>query len=200
MGQEYFSITLSPQGTVHLLSGVHARLPDAIHLAFIRGDITGLLHLGLSPTPDELPPDISYWRDFSRLFFSHLCRLPELTNSDFAITIQVPVPHDELIAFAATPPPMMGAEYLNADVLTKIWEQLQSVFQKELSGFLTSLPPDKENRVQAFFESYGSVWNLIGRVCFHLAENKNNPVAPFAFLAQALEVDCASCRRWIVLY
>lgn len=183
MDQEIFSIALSPQGTVHLLPDASDRFPDIIRKAFIRGDIVGLLHLGLSPTSDELPPDVSYWRDFSRLFFFHLCRLPDLTNPDLAVTIQVPVPQDELTQFAATPPPMMGAEYLNADVLTQIWERLQTAFQKELSNFLLSFPVNTENAVQAFFESHGSVWNLIGRVCFHLAENKNNPVAPFAFLA-----------------
>lgn len=183
MAQEHFAIALSPQGTVHLLPDANDRLPEGICATFARSETTGLLHLGLVPTPNDLPPDISYWRDFSRLFFSHLCRLPELTNPDLAIAIQVPVPSDELTSLAATPPPMMGAEYLNAEVITKIWTELQTEFQKELSQFLSSLPASTENRVQAFFASHGSVWNLIGRVCFHLAENKNNSVAPFAFLA-----------------
>lgn len=183
MDQEIFSIALSPQGTVRLLPDAKDHLPEAIYSTFAGGDIAGLFCLGLSPVPDDLPPDISYWRDFSRLFFSHLCRLPELTNPDLAIAIQVPVPPNELTSLAATPPPMMGAEYLNAEVLTKIWTGLQTEFQKELGEFLLSLSASTENRVQAFFEKHGSVWNLIGRVCFHLAENKNNPVAPFAFLA-----------------
>ncbi|MBI2342993.1 MAG: DEAD/DEAH box helicase [Deltaproteobacteria bacterium] len=183
MEHEHFSIALSPQGMVHLLPDAGKNLSDKIRLTFARSGIVGLLYLGLSPTSDDLPPDISYWIDFSRLFFSHLCRLPELTNPDLAITIQIPVPHDELTTFATTPPPMMGAEYLNVDVLTQIWDQLQTAFQKELSGFLASLSKSTENPVQSFFESHGSVLNLIGRVCFHLAENKNNPVAPFAFLA-----------------
>jgi non-specific serine/threonine protein kinase len=183
MDSAKFSIALSPQGVVHLLPDDQNRLPNAICAAFGRGSVPGLLHLGLSRTQDDLPPDISYWRDFSRLFFSNLCHLPELSDPHTAITIQVPLPQDELTLFAEKPPPMLGAEYVNREVLIKIWGELQSAFQKELSRFLVSLPVDIENRVQNFFESHGSIWNLIGRVCFHLAENKVSPVAPFAFLA-----------------
>ena len=30
---------------------------------------------------------------------------------------------------------------------------------------------------------YNPNWNKVGRVCFHLAENKTNTTHPFAFLA-----------------
>lgn len=36
---------------------------------------------------------------------------------------------------------------------------------------------------RTFFTQLNPRWNLIGRVCFHLAENKNDEVRPFAFLA-----------------
>jgi hypothetical protein len=37
--------------------------------------------------------------------------------------------------------------------------------------------------VQDFLRQYSPRWNQVGRVCFHLAENKNNEKKPFAFLA-----------------
>ncbi len=37
--------------------------------------------------------------------------------------------------------------------------------------------------VQDYLAQFSSRWNLVGRVCFHLAENKNNEAKPFAFLA-----------------
>jgi hypothetical protein len=35
----------------------------------------------------------------------------------------------------------------------------------------------------AYLKSCNPVWNAVGRVTFHLAENKRNPAYPFAFLA-----------------
>ncbi len=37
--------------------------------------------------------------------------------------------------------------------------------------------------VQEYLASKSPLWNLVGRVYFHLAENKRDPGAPFAFLA-----------------
>ncbi len=37
--------------------------------------------------------------------------------------------------------------------------------------------------VVAYLESCNPVWHAVGRVTFHLAENKRNPAYPFAFLA-----------------
>jgi superfamily II DNA or RNA helicase len=40
-----------------------------------------------------------------------------------------------------------------------------------------------EDGVQGYLRAQGSVWHVIGRVCFHLAENKRDPEYPFAFMA-----------------
>ena len=36
---------------------------------------------------------------------------------------------------------------------------------------------------QAYLRAMNPIWNLVGRVSFHLAENKRDPDNPFAFLA-----------------
>ncbi|MCP4995984.1 MAG: DEAD/DEAH box helicase, partial [Gammaproteobacteria bacterium] len=71
-------------------------------------------------------------------------------------------------------PPMRGAEYLSAPALQEIrslldnWvcEQIQAV------GGLNALLAKKAPQ-----------WHQVGRVCFHLAENKSDPDYPFAFMA-----------------
>lgn len=37
--------------------------------------------------------------------------------------------------------------------------------------------------VQKYLSAYNPAWNKVGRICFHLAENKASPHHPFAFLA-----------------
>src|SRR5262249_38926544 len=40
-----------------------------------------------------------------------------------------------------------------------------------------------DDDVAAFLRARHTAWNLIGRVCFNLAENRGDEAAPFAFLA-----------------
>ena len=40
-----------------------------------------------------------------------------------------------------------------------------------------------EDGIQGYLKKHGSVWNVVGRVCFHLAENKLDMEYPFAFIA-----------------
>ncbi len=37
--------------------------------------------------------------------------------------------------------------------------------------------------IQGYLQAHNSIWNVVGRVCFHLAENKRDPDYPFAFIA-----------------
>jgi non-specific serine/threonine protein kinase len=72
-------------------------------------------------------------------------------------------------------PPMRGAEYLNADVLRVWWSELGELIGHEVAHSAGSL--------QAYLQSKSPLWRLVGRVTFHLAENKRNQQHPFAFLA-----------------
>src|SRR5207247_2073232 len=80
-----------------------------------------------------------------------------------------------LESIAAAAPAMTGAEYLTAAVLEAIWAEIAAAFRSELAESKMSL--------QAFLERRSSVWHLVGRVHFNLAENRRDDNAPFAFLA-----------------
>lgn len=175
MSQQYDTVALSPQGTIYLLPQAVAFVPERIKNAFAYGGEHGLLHLGLSEIATELPLDLGYWRDFSRLFFTRLCALPGLSEVGSKDVIELPPPLEELERLAGSAPPMVGAEYLSSDVLVRIWEALRRAFLDELGKTVGS--------IQSFFERHGPAWNLLGRVCFHLAENKASEEVPFAFLA-----------------
>lgn len=176
MTQETSTIAVSPHGALYLLpQAPTASIPERIRTAFAKRHGDGLMQLGLSELDTALPPDLAYWRELASLYFSRLCALPGLSEVGSIESIVLPPPRDELATIAASAPPIVGGEYLNEHVLAGLWEALHLAFQEAVRG--------TSGNVQEFFASRGSAWNLVGRVCFHLAENKGNEDAPFAFLA-----------------
>ena len=175
MSRQSDTVALSPHGSIYLLPQQGISVPERIRHAFACGGELGLLHLGLSEIESELPPDLEYWRNFSRFFFACLCALPGLSEVKPTDTIELPPQIEDLERLAGAAPPMVGSEYLSAEVLLGLWEALLRTFQDELSK--------SGGSVQSFFERLGPAWNLVGRVCFHLAENKGREETPFAFLA-----------------
>src|SRR2546422_3182596 len=68
---------------------------------------------------------------------------------------------------------MGGGEYLRPATLEAVWNDLDAALRSELRG--TSL--------EQWFKDRHAAWNVVGRVCFHLAENKADEDRPFASLA-----------------
>jgi non-specific serine/threonine protein kinase len=68
---------------------------------------------------------------------------------------------------------MAGGEYLRPATLEALWTDLNAALRSELRG--TSL--------EQWLKDRHAAWNVVGRVCFHLAENKADEERPFAFLA-----------------
>ena len=69
---------------------------------------------------------------------------------------------------------MEGGEYLSADLLQRLWEQLDAWVQDAAAS---------AGGVAALLRARAPRWRQVGRVCFHLAENRNDEERPFAFLA-----------------
>ncbi|HUI97431.1 MAG TPA: DEAD/DEAH box helicase [Xanthobacteraceae bacterium] len=150
--------------------GLAGRLRDA----FERGSGHGLLCLGGEQVGTTLPPALSYWRDLGTRYVTALCALPGLGESGTKPAVPTP-PAGDLEMLAAKAPPMLGAEYLTADILAQLWSQTDAAFDVELTE--VKLP------VQQFLKTRHPAWNLVGRVHFNLAENRKDEDAPFAFLA-----------------
>ena len=70
---------------------------------------------------------------------------------------------------------MQGGEYLNGDVLEELWADLDQWVKDEVSS--------SGNGLAEWLKKHAAIWHQVGRVCFHLAENKRDPKLPFAFLA-----------------
>ncbi|HZZ71034.1 MAG TPA: DEAD/DEAH box helicase [Pirellulales bacterium] len=140
---------------------------------FAESNAAGLLALIGAPTPAELPPSLAYWRGFASRFFQAVRQLkdPALDRWDM-----VPAPGDEtLLQWVALAPPMRGLEYLTVELLRASWQSLREVAAATAAAF--------DGGAEAYLRELNPLWHLLGRVTFHLAENKRDERRPFAFLA-----------------
>ncbi len=144
--------------------------------AFGRGSGHGLLFLDVAPASLFEDSAFAYWRYFARLYLSLFSHTPDLDNLE-AVTspIKITLPDSDIATMLLTIPPMKGAEYIDDECLLSLWNELEGAIHNEILKYGKS--------ITAFFASRHSGWNLLGRVCFNLAENKNSPDTPFAFLA-----------------
>jgi len=172
------SLSLSPQGRLHVDVDVPASADLASSLAqiakhFERGDGHGVFRLGAAEPETPLPGVLGFWRDVGRAFVVRLCATEDVETLRAKVDVEVPA--DELAALAAAAPPMTGGEYVTPTVLAELCGRMAAAVRDELATW--------DGTVEAFLRQASPAWNLVGRVCFHLAENKNDPDAPFAFVA-----------------
>ncbi|HSO19070.1 MAG TPA: SNF2 helicase-associated domain-containing protein, partial [Desulfosarcina sp.] len=64
---------------------------------------------------------------------------------------------------------------MSVEILREFWIDLDAWARNEIA--------ETEGGLTAWLKKRAPMWRQVGRVCFHLAENKRNPELPFAFLA-----------------
>ena len=170
---------LSPHGVLSLKPSDEPAVLEPAHAArlekaFARGAGHGLLHLGAEEVGTSLSPTLAYWREMATRFITALCALPGLDAAQRKPHVPAPA-EDDLGRWVAAVPPMTGAEYVTVSVLADLWRSMDGAFDAELAEAGLS--------VQAFLKARHPAWNLVGRVHFHLAENRKDEEAPFAFMA-----------------
>ncbi len=168
------SISLSPHGRLHCEetdAGLEPRVAALLRTAAAQSSAHLLLSLATRALDASLPPADSFWREWGRRYLTRLCHAADLVTT---VTL-APPPDDELAGFAEAAPPMPGAEYLRAETLRTLWGELDALVFSEIRA--------TEGGAPAWLKAQNPVWRLVGRVTFHLAENKRDPAKPFAFLA-----------------
>ena len=174
-----FDLVLTPAG--HLLvrermeggSGAATAWLKKAAVAFSNSPSAGLFSLAAT-RPDGLPPaSFSFWREFACRYLTEFCRTPP-TEGGALGPIGLP-PEGELTSMWLSAPPMQGGEYLSAEVLRILWTDLDAWIRQEITASRQS--------VSKWLKQHGAMWHQVGRVCFHLAENKRDSKFPFAFLA-----------------
>jgi superfamily II DNA or RNA helicase len=176
------TLSISPHGrpSVADAEGDGASVPESpadrrIRDAFARGPADGLLHLATVELLTSLPAPLIFARDFARGYLTRLCQTPGINDAAAEVPPVPAPPADELASAALLAPPMRGMEYLSAEVLAGWWNELDALVRTEARACAGG--------VQAYLREKNPLWRLVGRVTFHLAENKRDPEHPFAFMA-----------------
>ena len=147
-------------------------LEQEIFRRFTADKDSAFLFLGFSDNFIQLSDSINFWRAYAGMFAEKIRMTPELEQAREKIT--VPLSSDETRSVFDSAPLMNGAEYLNAGLLENVWDGLNRCFAEGVRHY--------KGTVEEFIRSYSPNVHLIGRVYFHLVENKKGD-APFAFLA-----------------
>jgi non-specific serine/threonine protein kinase len=174
------SITVTPSG--HLLltetedadAALAPRVAERLREAWARGPDHGLLHLGLVEADTVLPAAMGFWRDLSKRLVNAACTTPGI--EELRDRFDVKAEPEALEQALAAAPPMIGGEYLGLTSLERAHSSVAGALKEELRAA-------RGQTVQAFLAGRNENWHVVGRVHFHLAENRRDPERPFAFLA-----------------
>ena len=175
MSEQYVcaELALSPEGELSFNEGPHCAesFPlnefQKIRDHFAKGFDVGLIRFGLSDPP-SLPPGFRFWHSFLGQFLAKICQYGTLEAAN------LPPPRPEQLQTIVDGAPFLpGIEHLSQETLSKVWKRLHGALRKEVG----------QTPLQVYLSSFHPRWNLVGKVCLHLAENRGNPTKPFAFLA-----------------
>jgi hypothetical protein len=168
--QRHFRVESLDEESVALLSPAAAR----VERAFLDGQAAGLLHLATVEIKTSLPPGLSFARAFAQRYATELCHLGEVAVRPDRDLVTPPA-EEELAAITLGAPPLRGLEYLDAATLGAAWRDMDAKVRSDVGA--------SGQGVRAYLHERNPLWRLLGRVTFHLAENRRDEEHPFAFLA-----------------
>ena len=172
-------LILTPAGHLALFesgdpaaTGLSEALAAPLRRAYKASPSELLLQLSTDANKTPLPPAFKFWSGFAERYLTALCHIPETVEG--RIEALAP-PLDDLKSMTEAPPPFRGAEYLSVETLSKLWTELDAYSCAEIAT--------EKGGLTAWLQRRSPLWQRVGRVCFHLAENKRDAECPFAFLA-----------------
>lgn len=165
-------LVLLPSDTF-IIDGPIAEHSEAQEIAkkFAQSLSSGLLTLLSYQGLCKKIPSFYFWYEFVSIFLKELCLLADSTQLDALAPKEVQLRH-----FILNRPPVKGADRIDTELLTGIWQQLLDELKTDL----------KQQDLRTYIERKFPDWATVGRIHFHLAEY-HDLQKPFAFL-----VTCAT--------
>ena len=167
------AIRLTPAGRLRWESSGDEAAPAGsppLQSAFETDWREALFTLAADKIPTQDMPGVYYWQQLAERYLTGLCHVPEDAES-FEVE---PLTSADCAHWILTAPPMQGGEYLCEGTLQRIWECLDGWVRETVTS---------TGGLAAFLQRRAPKWHQVGRVCFHLAENRNDEARPFAFMA-----------------
>ena len=167
------SLGLTPAGRLRWAPRAGDSIPPGIarlQSAFDADWREALFTLAADRIDTHEAPAARFWQELAERHLVALCHLPE---HETRMQVEAPTPAD-CAAWILAAPPMHGGEYLSEDSLHGVWSHLDEWVRETVRTTTGGLP--------AFLRARAPSWHQVGRVCFHLAENRNDEARPFAFM------------------
>jgi len=136
--------------------------------AFEQNWCEGVFLLAANKISTEAFPELRFWQNLGNHALTALCHLNHIQDP-----LSEPTP-EQYTQWVLSAPPFQGAEYLSTESLQNVWQALSAWLTEALQGF---------NEIDDFLAQKAPQWHHVGRICFHLAENKSHAAFPFAFMA-----------------
>jgi hypothetical protein len=155
------------EGDEEALTGERA---SAVRDAFERSPGAGVLYLGAVEVGTSLPPAFAFFRELGHELVARLCARTDLEA--LRGRARVEPPRDWIAEAVAATPPMRGAEYVAVEALETLWTEANEAFASEVSAW--------RGPVIDWLHARSAAWAAVGRIVFHLAENKRDPERPAA--------------------
>lgn len=142
---------------------------------FLKQNIAeGLLALATLPNGSFLPATFHFWFELANHYMTIRCYASRIAPGEVLMPID-PIDRIKAESLISGSPPMQGTEYLTVEVLQNHWRELDDQLCLTVNKNFEGLAD--------FLNAHAPHWHQAGRVCFHLAENKNDADYPFAFMA-----------------
>ena len=163
-------LALTPEG--RLIGTAGAAAEQDLVTGFSRGSAHGLLAMASLRDTSSRDAVWMYWRNFADACLTSLAHSPD--GSDPGMMPPVEANASWLTEQALRAPAMAGGEYLSADLLSTLWRELETLARSEAAS---------AGGLRQWLRTINPTLQLLGRVTFHLAENKRSESTPFAFMA-----------------
>lgn len=170
--QESFIVEVLDDEEIDILEEAKEDNPDIWLERFKLDKYKTLFLLGFLIEKDWFSPSVKFLYHISEMLIDKLSKQPdiELTRD----LVQINLSKDEISGIKERLPFANGMEYIDELWISSLWENLLHVFRLEIKEY--------ESTVNMYFAEHNSNINIVGRVFFHLVENKSDTY-PFAFMA-----------------
>jgi superfamily II DNA or RNA helicase len=145
---------------------------DDLYKKYLENRYKMLFYFGFVDDVDKMSVSMLFLHKLAAKFIKGLSKTPDLefTREN---TILTPA-NDDILDILHSVPFLVGLEFVNVNWIKNIYQSLSEVFAGEIKAYPGS--------VAEFLLEHNSKINVVGRVFFHLVENKADEY-PFAFLA-----------------
>lgn len=142
------------------------------YLKFIEDKYKALWDLGFTKQDEWMSQTISFLCFLSNKLIEKLSKQSdiEITREEAELFIE----HEEIEEIKNRAPFAIGMEFINNNWISSVWDKVTEVYRREISSY--------NGTVKDFLMERNTNINVVGRVFFHLVENKEENY-PFAFLA-----------------